>query len=160
MRHCGACDGRFTSREHQYRTWLALNSVFGDTEPPEPPEPPVPPVTGGNVVWLSNFGSEVRTILSQEQVVERLRYMEYTPAGSSEQILLPMFCLSGKREVIVLFTEIRDSAEPLTGWICRYGRYLSNGEYVGEYSHELGPLGEINHELLVEVFFCDGEQYV
>ena len=47
MRGSFGIDGRFTSRDHQYRTWLALNEFFKDQgpDPPDPgPDPPSPAI--------------------------------------------------------------------------------------------------------------------
>ena len=157
MRAPFGIDGRFTSREHQYRTWLALNEFFKD-QGPDPPDPgPDPPAGSGNVVYYYQ-GEYVGDLLIKDGIGSRIRYEQ---AGLNLPDPVPFFVFSGEKEVVNLYTYIVVVEDPVSRMILSYGVFDASGQYVPHETWDLHWNPDWPKEfLLVELFACDGERYV
>ena len=157
MTRVSACDGRYLSLAQQKRAWEELNRIFGGETPtppgpdPDPPDPPAP----RNSLFVSPFGVRFSWLLSLEELADRIRYLQVQPEIDPD-LTVPMFVLSGAREVVCCYTYVYGGETPYGGCDCTFGKYSSDSVYTSEfYFHQGQPVGSPEF-LRVEIFYCDG----
>ena len=155
-----AWEGRYLSMAQQRRAWEELNRIFGGTTPPPPGPDPPGPGGDGNVLYYRQ-GYYIQDIMADPAFENRITQRQIQT--SSGPVLVPFFELDGSgNEVVVLFTYVLDGdIDPLEQMLLSYGVFTGPEEFRSE---ELSLITWVSSWpqdfLMVEVFYCDGEQYV
>ena len=164
MTRVSACDGRYLSLAQQKRAWEELNRIFGGQTPtppgpdPDPPDPPSP-VVSGNVVYYYQ-GDYVDDLIVQEGIGDRVMYFNI-PGPGELPVVRPFICLSGKKEIVSLWTYITGEQDPIQYMQLSYGLVSPDGQYdcINHYEREWNQAW-VKELMISETFYDDGAGHV